>query len=104
MERRIPPREIQPSLPVSLKNLIMKYGENACTILGFQCTILYSPMQKIDSNQIITTGANIKATLWVPKCCRANSPTNMTQASKRTSPTENKEHEYYQKTHALNNL
>lgn len=44
---------------------------------------------------MITTGANIKATLWVPKCCRANNPTNMTQASKRTTPTKNKDHEPY---------
>lgn len=57
---------------------------------GFQDIVLYNPMEKIDTNQMITTGANINATLWVPKCCRANRPTNITQAIKRSSPTNNK--------------
>lgn len=43
-------------------------------------------MEKIDSNQIRTIGANIKATLWVPQCCRAKRPINMTQASSKSSP------------------
>ena len=49
--------------------------------------MLYKPMEKIDNNQMITIGANINATLWVPQCCRANRPTNMTQAIKRSVPT-----------------
>lgn len=32
-------------------------------------------------SQINRIGANINATLWVPAYWRANSPTNMTQAS-----------------------
>lgn len=43
-------------------------------------------MPKIDSNQMTTTGANKTPTLWVPLCCKANSPTNMTQQINRTAP------------------
>ncbi|WVZ08691.1 hypothetical protein V8G54_022037 [Vigna mungo] len=38
---------------------------------------------------MITIGANINATLCVPQCWRANSPTNMTQASRTSSPSVN---------------
>lgn len=45
-------------------------------------------MTKIDINQTITIGANIKATLWVPECCNAKRPINMAQGNNSTSPTK----------------
>lgn len=43
-------------------------------------------MENMENSQIITIGANKKATFWVPQCWRANSPINMTQAINTSSP------------------
>lgn len=64
------------------------------TTFGFQCIMLYKPTQKIDISHNITIGANIKATLCVPICCRANRLINMTQASKRSAPSIKRKHNY----------
>lgn len=55
--------------------------------MGFQNIVLYSPMRKIDINQIVTIGANKNPTLCVPECCKANRPTNIMHERISTPPT-----------------
>lgn len=54
--------------------------------LGFQVTILYTPTVAMDNNHKIIIGANKKATLFVPRCCRTKSPTSKAHAIMTTVP------------------
>lgn len=66
IERTTPPKDIQPSLPVSFRKYNMYIGERARNMFGFHLKMLYVPMPLMQSNQAVIIGANRKATLFVP--------------------------------------
>lgn len=48
--------------------------------------ILYKPIIPMHKSQTITIGANKKATLCVPRCCKAKRPMSTMHATITTSP------------------